>query len=126
MAWSILQAEVQGVADHCPLGDTECIRVCMNTPGASGETGCWQRMPGRWETDSRRVLGYVATRTPVNEAYVTVKMMDEYLVYHTPAQISQIWNTGRAGPCIKGVNKKGIPYDSCKYEKNVLAMLSRQ
>lgn len=33
----------------------------------------------------------------------------------TPAQIMQRWNQGGGEQCRKGVNSKGVKYDSCEY-----------
>ena len=40
---------------------------------------------------------------------------------YSVGSIARIWNSGRKDICIKGVNSYGVPYDSCKYEQNVLA-----
>lgn len=33
----------------------------------------------------------------------------------TPNQVALKWNAGGARQCSRGVNSKGVPYDSCKY-----------
>ncbi len=37
--------------------------------------------------------------------------------------VARIWNQGNAGPCVKGTNSKGVKYNSCAYEKKILALL---
>ncbi len=66
--------------------------------------------------------------TPERERYVTTMKVQEWVAKgYNARQIAQIWNTGRPGPCIKGVNAKGVPFDSCKYETSIMAILtSRQ
>lgn len=33
----------------------------------------------------------------------------------TAQEIALKWNAGGAKTCSKGINSKGVPYDSCKY-----------
>lgn len=41
----------------------------------------------------------------------------------TERQIFLIWNQGNPGQCVRGVNKYGVPYDSCKYADDAVALL---
>ena len=92
--------------------------------GASGEIGALQFLPSTWNKWSSEVLGYVPKMTLTNELYVAAKMIDKWLAQGiTENGIAQMWNTGRPGPCIKGINKYGVAYDSCAYAKAVLAKL---
>lgn len=96
-----------------------------NARGASGERGCFQFMKGTWEYWSKHVFGYVEDITPINEYYVAVRKIQYHLDQgYTDRQVIQIWNSGQAGQCVKGTNKFGVDYDSCAYEKKVLALLN--
>ena len=93
--------------------------------GKSGEGGCFQFMPDTWEGWSKRVLGYVAKQTPVNERFVALNKIQYHLDQgNSDAGIFLIWNQGNAGPCKRGINSKGVPYDSCKYRDNCLRILA--
>lgn len=82
-------------------------------------------MPGTWKYWSDRILGYVAEQTPINERYVALHKIQTHLNEgYREAGIARIWNQGNNGPCVRGVNSKGIPYDSCEYEKKFLALLN--
>lgn len=97
-----------------------------NAIGASGEKGCWQYLTSTWNLFSRDVYGEVRHMTKVRERYVTTKKIEAWVkAGYDAGEIAQLWNTGRAGPCIKGTNSKGVEYDSCKYESSVLAILNR-
>lgn len=93
-------------------------------PGASGERGCFQFMEGTWRYWSTKVFGYVEQMTPVNERYVALQKIQHHLNEgYSEASIARIWNQGNAGPCVSGVNQYGVHYDSCSYERKVLAQL---
>lgn len=93
--------------------------------GLSGEKGCHQYLPSTWRSYSLEVYGYVAEQTPAAAEYVTLtkvqRWLDEGL---TPRQIFLIWNQGHPGQCKAGVNKYGVPYDSCAYADKALAKLT--
>jgi len=92
--------------------------------GATGEWGCFQFMPGTWIEASHRFLGYVAEQTPATERYVALLKIQSYFKQgHDEDNIARIWNQGNAGPCVIGTNSSGVDYNSCAYEKKVLAML---
>jgi len=92
--------------------------------GASGEKGAAQFLPSTWELWSRDIAGRVLPFTEGNEYYVAVMKVDAWLKSgYNEGQIAQIWNTGRPGPCIRGVNRHNVPYDSCAYERAILAQL---
>lgn len=81
-------------------------------------------MPSTWSYWSNRVIGYVAEQTPINERYVALHKIQEHLnAGYGNDDIARIWNQGNAGPCVRGTNSKGVKYDSCAYEKKVLALL---
>jgi hypothetical protein len=40
--------------------------------------------------------------------------------------IARIWNQGNAGNCVRGINKHNVPYDSCKYERQVMAIYQQK
>jgi hypothetical protein len=98
----------------------------FNARGASGEKGRAQFLEATFEMWSRDVAGKVLPFTEANEYYVAVMKVDGWLkTGYTESQIAQIWNTGRPGPCIRGINRHNVAYDSCAYERAVLAHLSR-
>jgi hypothetical protein len=81
-------------------------------------------MPSTWNYWSKHVFGYVEEITPVNEYYVAVRKIQYHIDEgYSDSQISRIWNQGNPSPCKSGTNKQGVAYDSCAYEKKVLAML---
>jgi hypothetical protein len=83
-------------------------------------------MPDTWAYWSKRVIGYVAAQTPINERYVALHKIQHHLNEgYSDAQLFLIWNQGNAGACRKGVNGAGVAYDSCSYRDNGLAMLTR-
>jgi hypothetical protein len=65
------------------------------------------------------VIGYVAPQTKSNEEYVVAVKVQKWLDQgKSKEQIFLSWNAGeRATKCSKGINKKGVPFDSCQYIK---------
>jgi hypothetical protein len=62
--------------------------------------------------------------TPINEYYVALHKIQAHLNQgHDEGDIARIWNQGNAGPCVAGTNKHGVKYDSCAYERKVVALL---
>ena len=81
-------------------------------------------MPDTWRYWSGIALGYIAEKTPKTERYVALFKIQYHLDQgYSERDVAQIWNTGRAGECIKGTNKYNVKYDSCEYERKVLAQL---
>jgi len=102
-------------------GSYDCSRVGLN-----GEKSCYQFLPSTWASYSKEVLGYVAPQTPEN----TKKVVEGKVLFWieqglTDRQIFLIWNQGHPGQCRKGVNKKGVAYDSCSYANKGLAVLNK-
>lgn len=92
--------------------------------GKTGEWGCFQFMPSTWAGWSKTVLGYVAEQTPATEYYVALKKIQHHINQgYSDADIARIWNQGNAGACVRGTNSSGVAYDSCAYEKKVMAYL---
>jgi len=92
--------------------------------GLSGERGCHQFMPSTWVSYSLDVFGYIAEQTPENAEFVTLTKVERWLAEGlTPAEIFLIWNTGRNAGCSAGVNRYGVPYDSCAYVEKALSAL---
>jgi len=82
-------------------------------------------MPGTWKYWSKRVIGYVAEQTPINEKYVALHKIQTHLNEgYDEADLFLIWNQGNAGACKRGVNSAGVKYDSCSYRDNGLAHLA--
>lgn len=93
--------------------------------GESGEYGCYQYMSDTWERYSKDVLGYVPEQTKINEEYVTVKKVSEWVRDGLSIEeIALVWNQGNTGECDSGVNMNGVRYDSCKYKERVLKLVS--
>lgn len=42
---------------------------------------------------------------------------------YTPYQIALIHNQGHVGKCRKGVNKLGVPYNSCDYAQKIASVV---
>jgi len=96
--------------------------------GASGEFGAFQFMPATWKIISRQIAGQVLQQTPENERAVAVaKIQDLISKGYGPKEIALIWNTSLGGsekPLVKkGVNSKGVAYDSGGYANKVLLAL---
>lgn len=102
-------------------GALDCSMV-----GKNGEKGCHQYMPNTWASYSKDVFGYIAPQTPENAQKVTEAKMREWIAQGlSDRQIFLIWNQGHAGQCIKGINAKGVAYDSCAYAENALKVLQK-
>jgi hypothetical protein len=96
----------------------------FNARGASGENGRMQFMPATWKMWSKDIAGKVLPFTEGNEYYVAVMKIDGWLkTGYSEADITLIWNQGHAGPCRAGVNRHNVPFDSCAYQRAVLARL---
>ena len=81
-------------------------------------------MPGTWRYWSQHVIGYIADQTPSNEYYVAVHKIQYHLNQgYGESQIALIWNQGNASACKSGVNSQGVSYNSCAYERKVMALL---
>jgi hypothetical protein len=98
--------------------------------GASGEFGAFQFMPATWETISKQVAGQVIPQTPENERAVAEGKIAQLLAQgNTPEEVALIWNTSLGGaekPFVrKGVNSKGVAYDSGAYAKKVVNTLNK-
>lgn len=96
--------------------------------GASGEFGAFQFMPETWKIVSRQMTGQVLPQTPENEYRVAVaKVQDLLNKGYNAEQIALVWNTSLGGaekPFVrKGVNSKGVAYDSGAYARKVLSAL---
>jgi len=81
-------------------------------------------MPGTWAHWSKQVYGYVAEMTVANEWNVALYKIQRHLNEgHQARAVALIWNQGNAGACRAGTNSHGVAYDSCGYQKKVLAMM---
>jgi hypothetical protein len=92
--------------------------------GASGEYGAYQFMPGTWTSWAGKFLGNAnSPMTPANQEKVALSRIQELVNQGYDAhQIALIWNGG--SPKIKkGVNSKGVAYDSGAYALKVLKNL---
>lgn len=99
----------------------DCSRVGLN-----GEKSCYQFLSSTWKSYSVDILGYVATQTPENtKKVVEGKILEWKKKGLTDRQIFLIWNQGHPGQCRKGVNSKGVAYNSCAYADKGVATLKR-
>lgn len=102
-------------------GTLDCSRI-----GLSGERGCHQFLPSTWRAYSAEIYGSVVEQTPEAAEYVTLAKVQRWLdAGYTPRQIFLIWNQGNAGKCKAGVNKLGVPYDSCAYADGAVLLLQQ-
>lgn len=87
--------------------------------GASGETGAFQFMPQTWQGLSKKMYGEVLPQTMENEWRLAVDKITELLKKYSPREAALVWNTSLGGsekPMVKkGVNSKGVKYDSGAY-----------
>lgn len=99
--------------------------------GKSGETkSMLQFMPATWKEYSKQTSGQDnLPMTPENEALVTYHKVGDWLNSgYSPEQIFSMWNSGRPDAYkqgVKGVNSKGIKYDTPSYVKKATNFLSQ-
>lgn len=75
---------------------------------------------------SLEVYGEVREMTPDRERYVATKMIEKWVGSGmSVSQIALRWNAGGATRCSSGYNRHGVWYDSCKYQRHVLAMYEK-
>lgn len=94
--------------------------------GLSGERGCFQFLISTFRNYQKTYLGTTTLPlTPQNEQLVMETKVRQMLEKgFTPSQIFLEHNTGRTGGgCTKGINKYGVPYDSCTYVKSLLSLI---
>lgn len=81
-------------------------------------------MRSTWNSYSLDVFGEVREQTFSNEKeIVEAKVLAWLEEGYTARQIFLIWNQGNPGPCIKGVNRHDVAYDSCAYAERGAALL---
>lgn len=83
-------------------------------------------MPSIWVAYSTEVAGRVLPMSPENEEYVAIRMIESWLDRGlSDAQVVLKWNhpAGVVNGCGSGVNAHGVKWDSCSYQKNVLALV---
>lgn len=92
--------------------------------GASGEFGAYQFMPATWSGWAKQYLGNAnAPMTQENQDKVAHAKINDLLSQGYDAkQIALIWNGGTPVEK-KGVNSKGVAYDSGAYARKVLNAL---
>lgn len=94
--------------------------------GLSGERGCYQFLPSTWNAYSKEVYGDVLPITVEREHFVVVTKIEKWLLQgKTNRDILLIWNQGNSGECSSGINKHGVPYDSCAYAEKGLLLLGK-
>lgn len=94
--------------------------------GASGESGGYQFMPGRFSELAKKYLGdEKAPMTPENQNKVTYSYVKEKKDQgYQPPQIASMWNAGEGRPNAykenwRGVNSQGVAYDTPAYVSKV-------
>ncbi len=71
------------------------------------------------------VYGEVREQTLIRQRYVVYRTVEKWLGQGYDADdVARLYNQGDAGPCRKGTNKHGVEYNSCIYERQVLAYLT--
>jgi hypothetical protein len=92
--------------------------------GASGEYGAYQFTPATWSGWAKQYFGDAnAPMTKVNQDKVATAKVQELIDKgYNAQQIALIWNGGTP-VAKKGVNSKGVAYDSGAYAKKVLSNL---
>ncbi len=118
-----MSPEAKLIAEAIKQTESEGGVLCGR--GKSGELGCYQFLPETWALFSKEVIGYLAPLTPVNEEYVAVNKIEQWLRDgHTIKQIALLWNQGHTSRCKSGVNEFGVEFDSCEYVNEVLRNLN--
>jgi hypothetical protein len=92
--------------------------------GASGEYGAYQFMPSTWSQWAKEFLGNAnAPMTPENQDKVALAKIQSLINQgYNERQIALIWNGGTPVEK-KGVNSKGVAYDSGAYANKVMGYL---
>jgi len=134
MDWDKVRTRITGAPTTAPVNDMgEPVRIASaikkvesggnyEARGASGEFGAYQFMPGTWKSWAGQYLGDSnAAPTSTNQDRVAhAKVGDLLKKGYTPRQIALIWNGGQPIEK-KGVNSKGVKYDSGSYASKVMA-----
>ena len=82
-------------------------------------------MATTWNHWSKVAIGYIAPQTEINERFVALYKIQYHLNEgYDNDDIARIWNQGNAGKCVTGTNRWGVAYDSCAYERKVMAYLN--
>jgi len=78
-----------------------------------------------WKSYAKDTIGYVPPRTPGNEDYVVQVKIAKWLKSgKEPHHIALAWNAGEgAKRCSSGINRFGVPYNSCAYVEKVTSKL---
>ena len=97
-------------------------KPAYNVPGASGEKGAGQWMPGEFEADAKAAGLNPNDFSPQNQdkvVYSTVKAKKDAGMQ--PAEIASEWNSGSPDNYTNhsGVNSKGVHYDTPAYVQGV-------
>lgn len=118
------EKEAEAIAKTIALIETNHSMDCSRV-GLNGEESCYQFLSSTWRAYSLDVLGYIATQTPENtKKVVEGKVLEWKKKGLTDRQIFLMWNQGHPGQCRKGVNKKGVAYNSCAYADKGVATLA--
>ena len=104
-----------------------------NSQGASGEWGAYQFMPDTWMAYSKEagVNAPFGSATPEQQNEVAYKKIKQWKDQgYNPGQIASMWNAGPGKPNAylegnKGVNSKGVAYDTKTYAEKVAASYQR-
>ena len=94
--------------------------------GGSGENGCFQYLDSTWDMWSKEILGYNARMNFINEKYIAVTKINQWLREgYTEYEVALKWNGGTAVEK-KGINKHGVAYDTKAYALAVISNLNKK
>jgi hypothetical protein len=99
----------------------------FDAKGKTGEHGAYQFMPATWQNYSKQAGVNVPLEqaTPEQQNEVAYKKIKQWKDQgYNPGQIASMWNAGEGKPNAyiegnKGVNSKGVSFDTAKYAKDV-------
>lgn len=119
---STLSKNIADVILKIETGDT----LDCSLTGLSGERGCYQFMPSTWNAYSKEIYGEILPINEEREQFVVQQKVKKWLDQgKTARQIFLIWNQGNSGECVRGINRHGVPYDSCAYAEKALILLGK-
>lgn len=119
---STLSKNIADVILKIETGDT----LDCSLTGLSGERGCYQFLPSTWNAYSKEIYGEILPITEEREHFVVEAKVEKWLKKgKTSRDIFLIWNQGNSGECVRGINRHGVPYDSCAYAEKALILLGK-
>jgi len=81
-------------------------------------------MPATWKLYAEQMLKEIPKQTCKNEETVAILKIQQLLDRgFSERQIAHVWNGGTV-TCSSGVNRYGVPFDSCAYGDAILRHLA--